>query len=196
MKRILLFSTLTADNRTAVLDQLFPASMPTKVFSYIPSSGVEDSGPYIEQWRSIAQQYDAQFHVIDITANDPREQKKLLDSNIVLISGGNTFNLLQNLRNSGLASAIAKFTDKPAFVLAGFSAGAVVLTPTIQVCNLPAFDENLVGLTNLAGLNIVDFEIFPHYDEQLQKIAFEQYRKTTTNNVQAITDNDFISINR
>ncbi len=196
MKRILLFSTLTEGNRKAILNQLFPAVLQNKVFSYIPSNGVKGSEPYIEQWQIIAQYYNAEFNVIDNSVNDAEEQRKLLHSNIVLLSGGNTFGLLQNLRSSGLDKFIEEFVEKSEFVLAGFSAGALVLTPTIEICSLPDFDENLVGLKDLAGLGIVDFEVFPHYIEQLQKTALESYRKTTTNNVREITDEDYITLER
>jgi dipeptidase E len=196
MKRILLFSALTEGNRRSVLGQLFPSGIQNKVLSYMPSSGVKDSEPYIEQWRAIAEEYGAQFNVIDNSVRDTEEQRKLLSSNIVLISGGNTFSLLQNLRESGLDKIIEEFVGKSDFVLAGISAGALVLTPNIKICNLPNFDENLVKLEDFSGLDIVDFEVFPHYDEQLQKAALESYRKITTNRVSEITDEDYISIDR
>ena len=194
MKRILLFSTLTESNHKAVLSQLFPVALQNKVFSYVPSNGVKGSEPYIEQWQAIAQDYNAEFNVIDNSVNNAEEQRKLLYSNIVLISGGNTFGLLQNLRSSGLDKYIEVFTEKSDFVLAGFSAGALVLTPTIDVCTLPVFDENLVGLKDLTGLGIVNFEVFPHYNEHSQKATLESYRKTTANNVREITDEDYITL--
>jgi dipeptidase E len=194
MKRIVLFSTLTESNRKAVLSQLFPLALENKVFSFIPSNGVKGSEPYIEQWRAIAQDYNAEFNVIDNSVNDAEEQRKLLYSNIILISGGNTFGLLQNLRNSGLDKSIKEFTEKSDFVLAGFSAGALVLTPTIEICSLPGFDENLFELKDLTGLSIVNFEVFPHYNEHLQKTTLENYRKTTANNVREIADEDYITL--
>ena len=160
----------------------------------MPSNGVKGSEPYIEQWRVIAQEYYAEFNVIDNSVNDAEEQKRLLSSNIFLISGGNTFELLQNLRNSGLDKSIEQFAEKSDFVLAGFSAGAVVLTPTIELCNLPDFDENLVGLKNLNGIGIVNFEVFPHFNEHLHKVTLERYRKTTPNTVREITDEDYITL--
>lgn len=193
MKKILLFSTLTNSNRKAILNELFPSSLQNKVFSYIPSNGIQGSESYIEQWQVIAQDYHAEFNVVDISVNDTNERRKLRHSNIVLISGGNTFGLLQNLRRSGINKSIKSFTEKSDFVLAGFSAGALILTPTIEICNLPAFDENLVGLKDLTGLGIVNFEVFLHYNERLQKLALENYRKNTSNKVREITDEGYIN---
>lgn len=194
MKRVVLFSTLTESNSRTILGQIFPNEIQNKVLSYIPSNGIEDAGSYIEEWRAIAQKCEAQFNVIDYSLHDSQQQSKLLSSNIVVISGGNTFNLLKKLRESGLDKSIKEFVEKPDFVLAGFSAGALVLTPTIAVCSLPNFDQNLVGLDDLSGLGIVDFEILPHYDKQSQKNVLENYRKTTVREVREITDEDYVSI--
>jgi dipeptidase E len=111
-----------------------------------------------------------------------------------VISGGNTFKLLDNLRKSGLDKTIIEFTKQDNYVLSGFSAGALVLTPTIEVCNLPNYDENLVGLKNLTGLGIIDFEVFPHYDEATQKELLDKYRLTAKHEVKEITNEDFITI--
>ncbi len=195
MKRVVLFSTLTESNSKTILDQIFPSDIQDKVFSYMPSSDIEGAEPYIEQWREIAKIYEAQFNVIDNSVYDTNQQSKLLSSNIVVISGGNTFNLLRNLRESGLDKSLNEFVTKADFVLAGFSAGALVLTPTIKVCNLPDFDENLAALDGFSGLGIVNFEIFPHYEKQTQETILDNYRKTTPNKVREITDEDYISIN-
>ena len=51
MKRIVLFSTLTESNHEAVLSQIFPTNIQDKVFSYMPSGGIEGAEQYIEEWR-------------------------------------------------------------------------------------------------------------------------------------------------
>lgn len=196
MKRIVLFSTLTGSNHEAVLNQIFPADMQDKVISYIPSAGIADAERYIEEWQLISQRFNAQFKVVDNSVSSKAEQRKLLSSNIVVISGGNTFELLRNLRESGLDKTIGEFVEKSDFVLAGFSAGALVLTPSIDICNLPNFDENLVEVEEFSGLDIVDFEVFPHYDKLSQKATLESYRKTSANRVRVVTDEDYISIDR
>jgi dipeptidase E len=170
--------------------------MQDKVLSYIPSAGAAHAERYIEEWRLISQRFNAKFKVVDNSVNSKAEQGKLLSSNIVVISGGNTFELLRNLRESGLDKTIGEFVEKQDFVLAGFSAGALVLTPSINICSLPNFDENLVEVEEFSGLGIVDFEVFPHYDELSQKATLESYRKTSANSVRAVADEDYISIDR
>jgi dipeptidase E len=195
MKRIVLFSTPTSTNIEKVLAQVFPVEIDNKVFAYMPSDGTNCPQKYVDEWKGYAEKHGAEFRYIDnseLQAQD--ETEKLLGSNILVITGGNTFKLLDNLRKSGLDKAIVEFSRKSEFVLAGFSAGALVLTPTIEICNLPNYDENLVGLKDLTGLGLVDFEVFPHYNEAEHKQLLEEYRKTTKHEVREITNEDLLVI--
>jgi dipeptidase E len=194
MANILLFSQLTETNKSTILNILFPNATTSKSFAYMPSGGAYGAESYIAQWENIANGYGVRFSVIDNASADPREGDKLLNADTVLISGGNTFQLLSNLRESGLDKTILEFSHKQDNTLAGFSAGALVLTPTITICNLPGFDKNIVGLDNLDGLGIVDFEIFPHYKKQSCETVINKYRKTTNNQVREITDEAYISL--
>jgi dipeptidase E len=115
-----------------------------------------------------------------------------MKANVLVMTGGNTFKLLSNLRKSGLDKAIKEFSGKNEFILAGFSAGALVLTPTIEVCNLPNYDKNEVGLKDLTGLGVVSFEVFPHYSEQEYSDLLNKYKNQTSNVVREITNEDFI----
>lgn len=194
MKKITLFSALTDNNKETILSQIIPAEMLNKTIAYMPSGGTEGAQEYIKQWGCIARNHGAKFNVIDNLIRSETEKNKLLDSNILVISGGNTFNLLHNLRRSGLDMSIKQFLEKQSFVLSGYSAGALVLTPTIEICNLPGFDENLIGLKDLSALKVVDFEIFPHYKKDLHEKMLEDYRNTTRHRVREITDEDYINI--
>jgi dipeptidase E len=194
MKLAVLFSTITDTNSQTILSQIFNDDIKNKVLAYMPSDGVANSETYIDEWRSYAQRFGADFSVVNNHSSDEAERAKILDSNILLISGGNTFALLNNLRKSGLDQAIIEFTQKPNFILSGFSAGALVLTPTIAICNLPGCDENLVGITDLNGLGVFDFEVFPHYADALHKKILESYRSTTHYQVREISDEDFITV--
>jgi len=61
----------------------------------------------------------------------------------LIISGGDPFQLLINLRESGLDRAIIQFTKRDEFILAGYSAGAYVPTPTLEITKI--FNENYLG---------------------------------------------------
>jgi dipeptidase E len=160
----------------------------------MPSGGIHGAEDYILQWKDITYEYGVSFSTIDNTSINQQESDKLLNADVLLISGGNTFQLLSNLRKSGLDKAIMELSHKQNVTIAGFSAGALVLTPTIRICNLPGFDENLVGINDLRGLGIVDFELFPHFEKQSHESILNEYRKGTNNQVREISDEEFISL--
>ena len=87
-------------------------------------------------------------------------------------------------------------TNKDDFVIAGFSAGAAILTPTINIVTKEwsyGKDSNNVGLDNLAGLNLVDFEVLPHYTETDEE-SLEKYSKQSKYDVEPIPDDFYIVI--
>lgn len=193
MRGIVLFSTPTPNNLIKILDLVFSKEIENKVFAYMPSDGANCPKKYRDEWSNYAEKNKTEFRYIDNSKkNSTDEVNKLLGANILIITGGNTFKLLDNLRKSGLDKAVKEFANKGEFVLAGFSAGALVLTPTIEVCNLPNYDKNEVGIKDLSGLEIVDFEVFPHYLEQEHKDLLNQYKTQAKNEVKEITDEDFI----
>jgi len=177
------------------LGEIFPDEIEDKVFAYMPADGESCPEKYIVEWQSYAKRGNAEFRYIDNSKKDAvDEQNKLLECNICFISGGNTFILLRNLYRSGLDRALKRFTEKDEFVLSGSSAGALVLTPTIEVCNIPDFDENVVGLEDLTGLGIVNFEVFPHFVEEKHGVILEKYRESSKNEVREIRDGEFIVV--
>ena len=90
--------------------------------------------------------------------------KEAFKSDIIHLSGGNTFYFLNSIRKSGLLAELLDFVKRGG-VLTGLSAGAILMTPTITTASFPKFDcdENHDGLKNFKSLNLVQFEIFPHF---------------------------------
>lgn len=177
---------------------LFPKELARKVFAYMPSDGsdTESNEKYTPFWEILAKDLDAKFNFIDNSSSDDSEKEKLRESNILLITGGNTFTLLNNIRSNELDKEIIKMTNKDDFVIAGFSAGAAILTPTINIVTKEwsyGKDSNNVGLDNLAGLNLVDFEVLPHYTETDEE-SLEKYSKQSKYDVEPIPDDFYIVI--
>ncbi len=196
MKRIVIFSTPTDKNLRVILSSIFPPEIKNKVFAYMPSNGADCPLKYKKLWEIYAKDNKAKFLYIDnskIGKEAEKEKRELFSANILTITGGNTFTLLRNLRRSGLDKTIIEFSKKPEFVLSGFSAGAVVLTPTIAIANTEGCDSNDIDLKNLAGLNILHFEIFPHYSKEWEE-SVANYEKTTQNKVKKLTDDDYLVI--
>jgi peptidase E len=202
MKRLLLFSHVLESVLQNVLPLLFPENLPSKIFACMPGDGSLIRGRryelFVSSWSAIAQQYQAKFAFIDNTGEARREEReKLLQANILLITGGNVCALLRNLRSSGLDQAILEFAQKEHYVLAGYSAGAMIMTPTIELAAVdPLVHENKdVGLTDFSALHLVDFEILPHYDET-RKSFLEQYQALTPYTVKTLRDDEYLVIER
>jgi peptidase E len=202
MKRLILFSHLLESVLQDVLPLIFPENLPAKTFACMPCDGLPLKGSryelFVSSWSAIAQQHQAKSVFIDNAGEARHEERdKLLQANILLITGGNVCALLRNLRRSGLDQAILEFVQKEDYVLAGYSAGAMIMTPTIELAAVDPFvNENEdVGLTDFAALNLVDFEILPHYDET-RKSFLEHYRAQTPYKVKILRDDEYLVIER
>jgi len=90
--------------------------------------------------------------------------REVLKCDIVHLSGGNTYYFVKHLRQSGMTTILKQFANKGG-VITGLSAGAIIMTPTIAAASYPKFDcdDNDDGIRNFKGLNLVNFEFFPHY---------------------------------
>lgn len=202
MKRLILFSLPSDDVKEKIKDKLFPKELSPLRFAYMTTNGREGGEKYLPIWEEYARNNNAEFIYIDNTKRGEEaklEIEKLLSCNILMSTGGNTFQLLNNLRESGLFEAILEFVKKDNFVFAGFSAGSIIMTPTIAVAGQPAgtdpsdlMDENIPGITDLTALNLVDFEVYPHYDVNVDTTNLENYRKLTEKEVKPISDSEYL----
>jgi dipeptidase E len=204
MKRIILFSTpYHNENLRKIMNLIFPSDIKDKRPVFMPSQGVPNTlQKYLDDWKGFAHEYNLEIEYIDNSLIDATfEREKLMKSNILIISGGDTFQLLINLRKSGFDKAITQFTKKEEFILAGYSAGAYVLTPTLEAAKI--FNENYPGgkkyttqdkLRDFKALGIVDFEIIAHYSKNMHEEIFKNYIKNNKRAVKPLADNEFVII--
>jgi dipeptidase E len=98
-----------------------------------------------------------------------------LSSDVIFLGGGNTFSFLRSLRAGKLLGRLKQASERGA-VLAGLSAGAILLTPNISTASFPAFDsdDNAVQIKNWQALGLTPFEFFPHF------VNSERYRRALT----------------
>jgi len=94
-----------------------------------------------------------------------REMHAALKSDVIYLAGGNTFYSLKHLRESGFLQKLKRFVDRGG-VLAGLSAGAIIMTKDIKLAGYPPHeaDVNEVRLKNLKALDLVNFDFLPHYN--------------------------------
>lgn len=116
----------------------------------------------------------SKFHCLDLdTAELPSADsfKKAFQSDIIYLPGGNTFYFLNLLKKHKLIPRLRKYAQSGG-VIAGLSAGALILTPSIEIAGLKGLDpdKNEVQLKTLSSLNLVPFEFCPHFDPRPQSV--------------------------
>ncbi len=125
------------------------------------------------------------------------EIKIALQSDIIYLAGGNTFYFQKYLRKTGMLERLASFAKRGG-VLAGLSAGGLLMTPTTKMAADPDLepDENEVGLRNFKAMGLVPFEFSPHFTRSAKSIqAHLAYSKKTKNPIYAVADGGGIIVN-
>ncbi len=190
MHRLVLFSNPLPEVMAKLVHVIFPPEFKKRVFGYMPAEGGK-SDNWLEHWRTFCSLHDAEFVYLDNT--DAGDLSKLNNVNVLFITGGNTFQLAKNIRASGFDLAIKEYIMDNEKVLAGFSAGAIIMTPSIRVAGESAWgaDENTAGVTNLTGLSLVDFEVLPHYQDSFAQSA-DEYEKRNNVYLKRIKDTEYL----
>jgi len=164
--------------------------------TFVPSPGGDASeyvAEFVERFRAYGR---PSFKVFPVDRPySGRELLKALAADLVYLSGGNTFAFLHALRASGFAVQMQRYTERGG-VLAGHSAGAILMTPTIRTAGFPADDrdDNEVGLKDLRALRLVEFEVFPHYVSRIGvNDALKRASRATGRPIYALADGSAIA---
>lgn len=98
----------------------------------------------------------------NVTVFDHTEPEKYtdLDIDLIYICGGNTFLLLERMRESGFGEQIKKYIDR-GVTYVGASAGVHLLEPDVE--HLLPFDENITGTTDFTALGLLDTIYYCHF---------------------------------
>ena len=92
----------------------------------------------------------------------------------IFIGGGNTFYLLKQLRESEFDSKLVKLLSNTDIPVMGGSAGAAIFAKSIKTVEL--YDENIVNLKDLNGLNMINgSNIWVHYEDSMKELV-QEYR--------------------
>ena len=84
--------------------------------------------------------------------------KALIEAQAIMVNGGNTFNLLHQLRRNELIVPLRTqiFAGKP---YVGWSAGSAICAPTIRTTN----DMPIIDPSGLDSLGVINFQLNAHY---------------------------------
>lgn len=119
-----------------------------------------------------------QLFTVDLKEeNEQSLKEKLTKCDAVYVNGGNTFYLLDWVRKSGFDKAVEDLISQEKIYI-GTSAGSILVGPDISISGwYPSWDKNIVGLKDLAGLNLVPFAISPHFVEAERKVLVEKSKE-------------------
>jgi len=123
---------------------------------FIPYAGVSVT------WDELEKRVKARFenigHNIVSIHNFDDPVKAVENAKAIVVSGGNTWNLLHTVRKNGLLELIRKRVLS-GIPYIGWSAGSNLACPTIKTTNdMPIIDPN-----GFDALNLIPFQINPHY---------------------------------
>jgi dipeptidase E len=148
----------------------------TKVLSldstitYIPSSSEKTREHYkkFENWFGYYGYEDFSYFDLEDELNKTKISE-VKNSDAIYLSGGNTFNFLYWLRKRGFIKLLREFV-RGVKVLIGKSAGSYLMTPTVRLTKeyheyKGDFEElNQGRIKRCNSLNLVNFEVIPHYN--------------------------------
>lgn len=124
---------------------------------FVPYAGVT------RNWDDYTAQVREAFATVGITVQSLHQQDDALAAvnaaSLIVVGGGNTFRLLQVLRQQGLLAPMAARVRSGAARYIGWSAGSNLATPTIRTTN----DMPVVDPGGFDALDLVPFQINPHY---------------------------------
>lgn len=147
----------------ALLDNF---SNPSEIkMTFIPSCSYfaqEDYNEFIEQYEKFNIHKIIKFEVDMPYSEIMCEQ--VFSSDIIHLGGGNTFYFIKHLRKNNFLKKLKDWV-RAGGVLTGLSAGAIIMTPSINTASFPDFDkdDNEVNIKNMKGMSLASFEFFPHY---------------------------------
>lgn len=146
--------------------QSFNTELVEKTVTFIPTaSKVEKVTFYVKSGKKALESMGLIVDQLDVSTAKPEEiRQKLRENDYIYVTGGNSFFLLQELKQSGADHIIIEEIQKGKLYI-GESAGAIVLSKTIEYIKKMDSPKKAPNLDSFSGLNIVDFYTVPHYND-------------------------------
>lgn len=143
---------------------------------------------------------DAGFKVTDYTFTDKSKEQVRQDLqkfDVIFVSGGNTFYLLEKIQQSGAAEIIRNFVDNGK-VYIGSSAGTVIAGPDIY----PSYNlddaSKAAGIKGYEGLGLTDIVVLPHWGSEYFRELYLNKRLehayTVKHKIILLTDYQYVEV--
>ncbi len=175
--RLLFLSTTHGNTNKEVIGQLKYWIKPDGKVIYF-SSSPDPSRKYFADVAGWFKDTIGIENMIYLDANSsPKELEVLKNSSAIYLSGGNTYHLLQAIRDTGADNILRQIALETEIPIIGVSAGGLCLTRDVRAASA----ENDNGITDFTGLGLVDFGFYPHYKP-------EESCRTEINSFMNLTD--------
>lgn len=195
MKLLLTSAGITNHSIAAALLEMTGKDPKDIKVAFIPTAANVEGGDkvawFFRQYEDLRRIGITWIDMVDFTAADVDWRARLDVCDVLYLSGGNTFYLLDQTRKQGFDDYLKTVLDSKVYV--GASAASITMTSSIDVAAIPPGDPNLPNLTDLTGLGYVDFEIEPHCDEG-RFATMETYAKEYNKKIYAIDDQTAIKV--
>ena len=165
MKNMILTSSLYES--IELVKKFLDKNTESKKILFIPTAtNVDEYKKYIHLTQKVFEDFGYEVENFDVSIfSEEIAKEKLSEAKIVFISGGNTFYLLQELKRKNLTSYLKERIENGLLYI-GESAGSVIAAPDTEYASIVDDKTLATELDDYAGLNLVDFYIVPHFEEE------------------------------
>lgn len=159
---------LTASAETVMFDLIthLPKSPNNYKVAFIPTAAEVEEGDLKWLQKDKDKLIEAGFDVEEFTITGKSQDKIesiLADKQIIFLSGGNSFYLLDQIVKTGFDSILRRKIDE-GVIFIGSSAGSVVMGKRMDLIKSVDDQSKALDLKS-SGLEIVDYAILPHWGE-------------------------------
>lgn len=149
-----------------------------KRIAYIPTAANGEYG--WESWKNggtweLINTLDAHITLVQLEEYRNKNLEEVLrGKDIIWVGGGMSGYLMYWMKSVGLDNSLKPLLQKGA-IYVGSSAGAMVTAQTLDVATWDFVDNDL-GAKDMSGLGLVDFDIYPHYEDSLYEQIKNKFR--------------------
>lgn len=167
-----------------------------KPLLYVPLAMNEQEHTYDECYEWIKKELPNINKIEMVRTYDELATKNYNDYSAIFIGGGNTFSLLNGLKESGSFEKINNYIKEGGIIFGG-SAGAIIFGKDLDSCKNE--DDNEVNLIDINGFNMINgYTLLCHYtnrdEEKIESSRKYLLELSKTKKVYALPEEDTIII--
>lgn len=176
----------------------FEENLIGKRVTFIPTASVVEKVVFfVKSGKKALEELGLIVDELDLsTATTEEIGSKIIGNDIIYVTGGNTFFLMQEMKRTGADKLIIDEVNSGKLYI-GESAGAIITASNIEYVSSMDSPKKAPNLNTYNALALVDFCTVPHYTNQpFKKIAHKIVDQfSSTLNLQPISNNEAIFVN-